>query len=185
MEGTLSEIRMFAGNFAPRGWQYCSGQLLPISQWTAVFALVGTTFGGNGQTTFGMPDFRGRIAVGAQFSQGPGLPSYDLGQMAGTPTTTLLLTNLPFHNHTISGTVRMQANNDSTGLGDDANGARLGVPPTLNIYTPATDALVPMAPMVNTLGTAFNGGNQAFDSMPPYLGMNYIFCVEGIFPSRN
>lgn len=189
MEGTLAEIRMFAGNFAPRGWQYCQGQLLPIAQWTAVFSLVGTTYGGNGQTTFGMPDFRGRVAVGAQFSQGPGLPAYQLGEMAGTPTTTLLLTNLPFHNHTISGTVTMQANNDATGLTDDANGARLGLPnkpPGFNIFTTATDALTPMAP-ANTsgLGVSFNGSNQPFNSMPPYLGMNYIICVEGIYPSRN
>ena len=85
MEGTLAEIRMFAGTFAPRGWQFCNGQLLSIAQWTAVFALVGTTYGGNGQTTFGIPDLRGRIPVGAQFSQGPGLPPVQLGEMAGTP----------------------------------------------------------------------------------------------------
>jgi microcystin-dependent protein len=185
MEGTLAEVRMFAGNFAPRGWQLCNGQLLPIAQWTAVFALVGTTYGGNGQTTFGMPDFRGRIAVGAQFSQGPGLPIYDLGEMAGTPTTTLLLTNLPFHNHTVTGTITRQANNDATGLTDDANGARTGLPSSPNIYSTATDALVPMAPPVITLTTAFQGGNQPFNSMPPYVGMNYIICVEGIFPSRD
>jgi microcystin-dependent protein len=185
MEGTLAEVRMFAGNFAPRGWQLCNGQLLPIAQWTAVFALVGTTYGGNGQTTFGMPDFRGRIAVGAQFSQGPGLPNVDLGEMAGVPTTTLLLTNLPFHNHTVTGTVTQQANNDVTGLTDDATGARTGLPSTLNIYTKSTDALVPLASPVINLTTAFQGGNQPFNNMPPYLGMNYIICVEGIFPSRD
>jgi microcystin-dependent protein len=185
MEGTLAEVRMFAGNFAPRGWQLCSGQLLSIAQWTAVFALVGTTYGGNGQTTFGMPDFRGRIAVGAQFSQGPGLPIYNLGEMAGTPTTTLILTNLPFHNHIVTGTVTPQANNDATGLTDDATSARTGLPTSLNMYSRATDALVPMAAPVISLSTAFQGGNQPFNSMPPYTGMNYIICVEGIFPSRD
>jgi microcystin-dependent protein len=185
MEGTLAEVRMFAGNFAPRGWQLCNGQLLPIAQWTAVFALVGTTYGGNGQTTFGMPDFRGRIAVGAQFSQGPGLQPVDLGEMAGTTTTTLLLTNLPFHNHTITGTVTQQANNDVTGLTDDANGARTGLPSSPNIYSKATDSLVSLAPPITSLNTAFQGGNQPFNSMPPYTGMNYIICVEGIFPSRD
>jgi microcystin-dependent protein len=185
MEGTLAEVRMFAGNFSPRGWQFCNGQLLPIAQWTAVFALVGTTYGGNGQTTFGLPDFRGRIAVGAQFGTGPGLPTYDLGQMAGTPTTTLLLTNLPFHNHTITGTVNQQANNDTTGLTDDATGARTGLPTTPNIYSTATDALVSLAPMASTLATGFTGSNQPFSNLPPYLGMNFILCVEGIFPSRD
>jgi microcystin-dependent protein len=183
MEGTLAEVRMFAGNFAPRGWQLCNGQLLPIAQWTAVFALVGTTYGGNGQTTFGMPDFRGRIAVGAQFSQGPGLPIVDLGEMSGTPTTTLILTNLPAHNHAVTGTVTVQANNDSANPSDDPTGKRLigGV----QNFTGNTDSLVGMAaPQVN-LQTANAGSNQPFNSMPPYIGMNYIICVEGIFPSRD
>lgn len=183
MDGTLAEVRMFAGNFAPRGWQLCNGQLLSIAQWTAVFALVGTTYGGNGQTTFGLPDFRGRIAVGAQFSQGPGLPAYQLGEMAGTPTTTLIITNLPFHNHAVTGTVTVQANNDSANPSDDPTGKRLigGV----QNFTGNTDALVNMAaPQVN-LQTAFVGNNQPFNSMPPYIGMNYIICVEGIFPSRD
>ncbi len=185
MEGTLAEVRMFAGNFAPRGWQLCNGQLLPISQWTAVFALVGTTYGGNGQTTFGMPDFRGRVAVGAQFSQGPGLPSYQLGEMSGSANTTLVLSNLPFHNHTITGSVNLQANNDATGLTDDATNARFGLPQSPNIFTTATDALVPMAPMQSGLATTFAGNNSPFATMPPYTGMNFIICVEGIFPSRD
>jgi microcystin-dependent protein len=183
MEGTLAEIRMFAGNFNPRGWFFCQGQLLPISQWTAVFALVGTTYGGNGQTTFGVPDLRGRVAVGAQFSQGPGLPAYQLGEIAGTPTTTLLLSNLPFHNHTLGGSVNMQINNDTAGLTDDANGRRFGA--WQPVYTSATTDLVSMAADASTLAVGFNGSNQPFNTMPPYLGMNYIFCVEGIFPSRN
>jgi microcystin-dependent protein len=182
MEGTLAEIRMFAGNFNPRGWQYCNGQLLSIAQWTAVFALVGTTYGGNGQTTFGIPDLRGRVAVGAQFSQGPGLPAYQLGEMAGTPTTTLLLTNLPFHNHTLTGAVTMQANGGTDGQTDDPTGRRLCGDA---IYTNFTSELATMAPLQSTLGTGFTGNNQPFSTMPPYLGMNYIFCVEGIFPSRN
>lgn len=180
MEGTLAEIRMFAGNFAPRGWQFCNGQLLSIAQWTAVFALVGTTYGGNGQTTFGLPDFRGRIALGT--GSGPGLPSVDLGEMAGVPTTTLLLTNLPFHNHTISGTVTMQANGGTDGQTDDPTGRRLC---GANIYTNLTTEPAVMAPLTANLTTGFTGGNQPFSNMSPYLGMNYIFCVEGIFPSRN
>ncbi|MBL0145734.1 MAG: tail fiber protein [Chitinophagaceae bacterium] len=183
MEGTLAEIRMFAGNFAPRGWQLCNGQLLSIAQWTAVFALVGTTYGGNGQTTFAVPDFRGRIAVGAQFAQGPGLPAIQLGEMSGTPNTTLISTNLPFHNHTLTGSVNMQINNDTAGLTDDASGRRFGA--WQPVYTSAATDLVSMAADASTLAVGFTGSNQPFSNMPPYTGMNFIFCVEGIFPSRD
>ncbi len=183
MEGTLAEIRMFAGNFSPRGWQFCNGQLLAISQWTAVFALVGTTYGGNGQTTFGMPDFRGRIARGAQFSTGPGLAPVDLGEMSGSPSVTLLSTNLPAHNHPLTGTVNLQVNNDTAGLTDDASNKRFAA--TGAIFTAAATDLVPMASMQSTLATGFNGSNQPFSNRSPYLGMNIIICVEGIFPSRD
>lgn len=183
MEGTLAEIRMFAGNFAPRAWMLCQGQLLSIAQWTAVFALLGTTYGGNGQTTFGLPDFRGRLALGT--GQGPGQPNVDLGEMAGVPTTTLILTNLPMHNHALTGSVTQQANNDSAGLTDDASQARTGLPSNLNIYTKAVDTLVPMAADVSTLQVGFAGGNQAFNNRSPYLGIEFIICVEGIFPSRD
>jgi microcystin-dependent protein len=181
MEGTLAEIRMFAGNFAPRGWQSCNGQLLPIAQWTAVFALVGTTYGGDGQTTFGVPDFRGRIAVGAQFSQGPGLPAVQLGEMAGVPTTTLITANLPAHNHTIAGNITPQAATDGA-VGPDAANRYMGPG---NFYSVASDnvGMAPIPAAGLTLSVA--GNNQPFSNMKPYLGMNYIFCVEGIFPSRN
>lgn len=185
MEGYIAEIRMFAGNFNPRSWAFCDGSLQSIAQNTALFSLIGTIYGGNGQTTFALPDLRGRVAVGAQNSQGPGLPSYQMGEMSGSPTTTLIITNLPFHNHTISGSVTMQANNDASGLTDDATNARFGLPSTPNIFTTATDALVPLAPMNSNLSTTFVGNNAPFQKMPPYLGMNYIICMEGIYPSRN
>jgi microcystin-dependent protein len=181
MEGYLAEIRMFGGNFAPRGWFFCNGQLLSIAQWTAVFALVGTTYGGNGQTTFGVPDLRGRVPVGT--GQGPGLPSINLGEMAGVPSTTLLTTNLPLHNHTLTGSVTPQVNNDNAALSDDASGKRFAV--TGAIFTAATTDLVSMAPTPSTLAIGINGGSQPFSNKSPYLGMNYIMCVEGIFPSRN
>jgi microcystin-dependent protein len=182
MEGTLAEIRMFAGNFAPRGWQYCGGQLLPIAQWTAVFALVGTTYGGNGQTTFGIPDFRGRVAVGAQFSTGPGLPTVDLGEMAGSENVTLLSINLPAHNHQVTGNVTVQAATDGV-LGSDAAGRNIGPG---NFYaTPAPGDVANLAPVAVNLPTTIAGSNAPVSIVQPYLGMNYIFCVEGIFPSRN
>lgn len=182
MEGYIAEIRMFAGNFNPRSWAYCDGSLLSIAQNTALFSLVGTFYGGNGQTTFALPDFRGRVAVGAQNSQGPGLPAYQLGEMAGTPTTTLILTNLPFHNHPMTGTITMQANGGTDGQTDDPTGRRLCGD---SIYTNFTSELATMAPLQSTLGTGFAGNNQPFSTMPPYLGMNYIICLEGIYPSRN
>ncbi|MFN3849082.1 MAG: phage tail protein [Spirosomataceae bacterium] len=175
MEGTLAEIRMFAGNFPPRGWFFCQGQLLSIAQNTALFSLLGTTFGGNGQTTFGLPDFRGRVAVGT--GQGPGLSSYQLGQAAGTETNTILIPNMPAHNH------QMQASGDGPTQGT-ASGASLAsstrstsVP---NIYVSGAPNQVPMAS-----ATTVAGGSQPMNNLQPYLGMNYIICSEGIYPSRN
>lgn len=183
MEGTIGEIRMFAGNFAPRSWAFCANQILSIAQNTALFSILGTTYGGNGQTTFALPDFRGRVAVGT--GQGPGLPNITLGELAGNQTQTLTINNMPAHNHPVTGTVTPQANNDATGLTDDATGARTGLPNGTNIYTNATDALVNMAPSVVNLQIGINGGSQPFSIMPPYLGMNYIICLFGIFPSRD
>jgi microcystin-dependent protein len=142
---TLAEIRMFAGNFAPRGWVLCQGQLMSIAQWTAVFALVGTIYGGDGITTFGIPDFRGRVAFGT--GSGPGIPSIQLGQMAGTPSITLLSTNLPLHNHAVSGTITMQANADGV-LSTDPNGRWLG--PVSN-FTNSNSDLSAMAPLTYNL----------------------------------
>lgn len=179
MEGYLAEIRMFAGNFNPRGWFFCHGQLLPIAQWTALFALVGTTYGGNGQTTFALPDFRGRMPVGT--GQGPGLPNINLGEVSGQPTTTLLAVNLPAHNHTISGNVVLQAAGDGT-LSSDPSGRRPG---PAALYSPSGADLVPMAPIAVNATTGIAGSNQPFSNLSPYLGLNYIICAEGIFPSRN
>jgi microcystin-dependent protein len=180
MEGTIAEIRMFAGNFAPRGWFLCQGQILSIAQNTAFFSLLGTTYGGNGQTTFAIPDFRGRMAVGT--GQGPGLANIDLGEIAGTPSVTLTTGNLPAHNHPLTGAVTQQANNDNSGLTDTPGNARLGA---ANVFTTASDALVNMAPLVSTLADGITGGSQPFSNMCPYEGMNFIICAEGIYPSRN
>jgi len=181
MEGYIAEIRMFAGNFNPRDWSFCNGSIQSIAQNTALFALIGTIYGGNGQTTFALPDFRGRVAVGAS-GQGPGLPSYQLGEMAGVENTTLLLTNLPFHNHVVTGTVNMVANSGTDGLTDDPTGRTLAGTP---IFTSATSEPANMANATTNLQTAFAGNNQPFNNRSPYLGMNYIICLFGIFPSRN
>jgi microcystin-dependent protein len=180
MEGTIGEIRMFAGTFAPRTWAFCNNQLISIAQNTALFSILGTTYGGNGQTTFALPDFRGRVAVGT--GTGPGLPNIQLGQMAGTPTVTLLTTNMPAHNHALTGSVTMVANGGTDGMTDDPNGRRLA---GANIYTSFTSEPATMVPLQSNLTVGVNGGSQPFSIMPPYLGMNYIICMFGIFPSRD
>jgi microcystin-dependent protein len=181
MEGTISEIRLFAGNFAPRAWAFCQNQLLSIAANSALFSLLGTTYGGNGQTTFALPDFRGRFGVGT--GQGPGLSNIQLGEKAGSPTLTLITSNLPAHNHPVTGAVTQQVNNAAAGLSDDATGKRLGA--SGNIFTANTNNLVPMAPAVTNLTVGLTGGNQPFNKMMPYIGMNFIICLEGIYPSRN
>ena len=176
MEGYIAEIRMFAGNFAPRGWAFCAGQILSIAQNTALFSLLGTTFGGNGQTTFALPDLRGRVAVGP--GQGPGLPAVNLGQMAGEPTHTLIITEMPAHNH------QAQAQGNSN-AGDSAspNGNTWATSTARdNVYINAA----PNGPMAaNTVTVGIAGGSQPHNNMQPYTGINYIICMEGIYPSRN
>lgn len=180
MEGTIGEIRMFAGTFAPRTWAFCNGQLIAISTNTALFSILGTTYGGNGQTNFALPDFQGRVAVGT--GTGPGLPNVQLGQRAGTPTVTLTAANMPAHNHQVVGNITMQANSGTDGQTDDPTGRRLS---GASIYTNFTSEPAAMAPIAINLPTTIAGNSQPFSIMPPYLGMNYIICMFGIFPSRN
>ncbi len=178
MEGTIGEIRMFAGTFAPRTWAFCQSQLLPIAQNTALFSILGTTYGGNGQTTFALPDFRGRVAVGT--GQGPGLPNVTLGELAGSQTATLTVNNMPAHNHQVTGNITPIAATDGA-LGSDPSGKVTGPG---NFYTAPGDN-ANMAPIAVNIASSISGGSQPFSIMPPYLGMNYIICLFGIFPSRD
>lgn len=178
MEAYIGSIILFAGNFAPRGWAFCQGQILSIAQNTALFSLLGTTYGGNGQTTFALPDLRGRAPIGQ--GQGPGLPNITLGEMAGSPTTTLLITNMPAHNHVATASVSAAA--DGRASSDSPADAYLDS--GTQLYTNQSDGTKMNAGMVSVqIGIA--GGNQPFSIQDPYLGMNYIICMEGIFPSRN
>ncbi len=171
MEGTIAQIIMFAGNFAPRNWSFCHGQIISIAQNTALFSILGTTYGGNGQNTFALPDLRGRVPVGA--GQGPGLPNVQLGQAAGVANQTLLVPHMPVHNHTL---------NAFSEAGDSGapQGNRLA-------NTGATDREYRTTGTGVVMGTAIGnaGGGQPFSIMQPYLGMNYVICQSGIFPSRN
>ena len=167
----IGEIRLFPYNFAPRGWAFCNGQILPIAQNTALFSLLGTTYGGNGQTTFALPDLRGRVANGS--GQGPGLQNYSLGQVAGEESVTLLTTQLPAHTHPFT----PPCNTDDPSAGSPKNNfpATVGNP----IYATTTNA---------TMGagtTGGSGGSQPHDNLQPYLTLNYCIALQGIFPSRN
>jgi len=181
---------MFAGNFAPRNWAFCAGQLMSISQNTALFSILGTTYGGNGQTTFALPDLRGRVPVGT--GQGPGLTNITLGEVSGTETVTLLTTQMPAHTHTatatVTGTVAPGAVEDN-GLLDDPAGARPAISPSgAKIYSSATpDAAMGTSPInaTATVTIGISGNSQPVPIRNPYLGMNYIICLFGIFPSRN
>jgi microcystin-dependent protein len=179
MEGYIAEIRLFAGNFAPRGWAFCQGQILSIAQNTALFALLGTTYGGNGQTTFALPDLRGRVAVGP--GQGPGLPPVNLGQMSGAPTHTLIITEMPAHNHVAQVTV--QATNAGGSSTSPEGAFPAGSTSRDTIYDSTSNTTMNTAMVQTTIGVA--GGSQPHNNMQPYTGVNYIICMEGIFPSRN
>lgn len=175
-EPFLAEIVMFAGSFAPRGWAFCQGQILSIAQNTALFSLLGTTFGGNGQTTFALPDLRGRVPVGT--GQGPGLPSINLGELSGQPTHTLIITEMPAHNH-----VAQAQGNSGSGNNPSPGGNTWATSDSRanNYINSAPDG--PMAANTVTVGIA--GGSQPHNNMQPYLGMNYIIAIAGIYPSRN
>ncbi len=174
MDPTLAEIRMFAGNFAPLSWKFCQGQLLSIAENTALFSLVGTTYGGDGQTTFGLPDFRGRIAVGT--GQGAGLSNTILGEMAGSETVNLTTPQIPSHIHT-------GYSNGYTGAADTGNTAgTVLATPAENIYA----AGAPSNKMGGgTVTISATGGNQPHNNIMPVLALNFIIAVEGIYPSRN
>lgn len=182
MEGTIAEIRMFAGNFAPRTWLFCNGQTISIAQNTALFSLLGTTFGGNGQTTFALPDLRGRVPVGT--GTGPGLPNVQLGEVGGLNSVTLLGTNLPAHSHTVTASGSL-ACKSGAGNSDTPTGNIPASSASDEIYAAPAGSTGTMAPMNVTGTTSSAGSNFPVSVMQPYLGMNYIICQFGIFPSRN
>ncbi|KAF2339704.1 phage tail protein [Flavobacterium nitrogenifigens] len=179
MEGTVSEIRLFAPNFAPKNWAFCYGQILNISTNQALFSLLGTTFGGNGVQTFCLPDFRGRIPAGTGIVSG--LAPFQPGTVMGTNSVTALLSNLPNHNHAASGSFAMPSYSD-TGDSSSATNNTLAILQGLYSNKAANAALKPVTP---TITVNLTGNNQPISVQQPYLGMNYIICLQGVFPSRN
>jgi microcystin-dependent protein len=168
----VAEIRMFAGNFAPTGWALCNGQLLPISQNTALFSLLGTQYGGDGKSTFALPDLEGSAPIGN--GQGSGLSDYFQGQSSGTDTVTLLTSEIPIHNHFVQGNFN--------------NGDVFTPGPTVvlansdpgNAYTAASANLVQMAFQAVTV----NGSSLPHNNMMPYLTVTFIIAMQGVFPQR-
>jgi len=170
-EPFVGEIRMFAGNFAPRGWAFCSGQLLAVSQNDALFSLFGTLYGGDGRTTFGLPDLRGRIPIHA--GQGPGLSPRSLGSKSGVEKVTLTTNQLPSHTHPVKGT------NDA-GNSTEPAGRLPASSTTISLYAS-------VAPTVdfNAAAVPGVGGSGSHSNLMPFLCINFIVALFGIYPSRH
>ena len=166
----IAEVKIFAGNFAPRGWAFCNGQLLPIAQNTALFSLIGTIYGGDGRTTTALPNLRGRAPMHP--GRGPGLTARTIGQRGGTETETLTLAQIPNHTHQAKGSGPANSN-------EPTNGGHATNPMVRQYHAP--ENLVDMAGA--SLGNT--GGGQAHNNLQPYLVINFIIALTGTFPSRS
>jgi microcystin-dependent protein len=177
-EPFIGQIMMFAGNFAPRGWATCDGQLLSIAQNTALFSILGTTYGGNGQTNFALPDLRGRVSVHP--GNGPGLSGYSLGQTGGSENATITSNQMPAHTHTATGTINTtatRADQQSPVNNFVAGGTSPG------FATRSDGSTMSGTSVAVTVEQA--GGSQPLPTLPPYNCVNFCIALEGIFPSRN
>lgn len=185
MEPFIGQIMMFGGNFAPRGWAFCDGQLLAISQNDALFSIIGTIYGGDGRTSFALPDLRGRVAKHP--GNGAGLSPKRLGQRGGREDVVLTTLNLPPHGHsagTLKGTIQT---NEEDGISDEPSGKNFGnfsegTPFNMN----ANDSSMALDNVkIDSGATGNNGGSQQFDIENPYECVNYIIALYGTYPSRN
>lgn len=168
----LAEIRIFPFNFAPTGWAFCDGQLMPLSQNTALFALLGTTYGGDGKSTFALPDMQGNAPM--QPGQGQGLSLRDLGEMSGVESITLLTSEIPVHTHQLRASIEPGDNRGP------APNLSLAVSVGAAAYVGGSPALTPMAPQ----SLALAGGGLPHNNMQPYLTVNFCIALQGIFPQR-
>ncbi len=201
MDGYIGQILLWPISWAPQNWMLCQGQIIQISSNQALYALIGTTYGGDGTQTFALPDLRGRMPLGA--GEGRGLPNTALAQQGGVPYTTLTINNLPSHNHAavmsstgLSATTTLNVATQGSGSETPTTGASLcastGGPGAANIYiAPApTTNVVALGNISTTIGgtgevtVANTGSGLPFDNHSPFLGMNFIICVTGMFPSR-
>lgn len=173
MDPFVAEIRIFPFNFAPKGWAFCDGQILPLSQNTALFSLLGTTYGGDGKSNFALPDMQGNAPMHP--GQGPGLSLHDLGETGGSETVSLLESEIPGHSHGVGA--------QTTPLSAVAvpTGATLSRPASGNLYfTPGSPTIVTMSD--NILAPA--GGDQPHNNMQPYLTLNFCIALQGVYPPR-
>ena len=173
MDPFLAEIRIFAGNFAPRGWALCNGQLLPISQNTALFSLLGTMYGGNGQSTFALPNLQG--AAPMHVGQGPGLSQRVEGEQGGEQAVTLLQTEMPAHTHGLLGTNQLQQ------LPDPSNHTLARANANAYLQAPGSGSFTQMSP--SAIG--ISGSSLPHNNMPPYVTLNFIIALQGVFPQRS
>ena len=171
----LAEIRIFTGNFAPVGWAFCNGQVLPITQNTALFSLLGTTFGGDGKSNFALPNLQGAAPV--SWGQGPGLSPRDLGESGGESLVTLLQAEVPSHTHSL------QASPRAADLGNPGPQNSLARSAPGQVYKTSAGAATPQPLAPGVLGTS--GGNIPHDNMQPYLGLNFCIALQGVFPARS
>lgn len=170
MDPFVAEIRIVGFNFAPKGWAFCDGQIMPLSQNTALFSLLGTTYGGDGKSNFGLPDLQGRFPMHP--GQGPGLSLHDLGEGSGSETVSLLNSDIPLHTHGM-----VAASQWSTPLATPSPTALLGPSPT-RPYAAGTAPDIQMSPTLPA------GNGAPHNNMPPYLTMNFIIALQGVFPPR-
>ncbi|MGY2046547.1 phage tail protein [Methylobacterium sp. JK268] len=182
----IGQIMLFAGTFAPKGWAFCQGQILPIAQNQALFAILGTTYGGNGTTTFALPDLRGRVPLGTGQAPGSGT-NYQPGQTVGSESTTLTVAQIPSHAHSVAVTMDATPGSTSAPAANTGNIAQVvlaaGRPPTL---APSFTTGTPAAPVaLNPTTSGVQGGSQPHSNLQPSMAMNYIIALQGVFPSRN
>ena len=179
----LAEIIMFGGNFNPRGWAFCNGQLLPISQNSALFSLLGTVYGGDGRTTFGLPEMRGRVPVhSGNGSAGPGLTPRALGAKSGQETHILTVPEIPSHNHSAATTVHADELPSDT---PTASGNMLAEASAGNVYRSTVASTVSLNAAAATTNIGNTGGNLAHNNMQPFIAVNFIIALAGVFPSRS
>ncbi len=179
-EPFVAEIRIFAGNFAPRGWAFCDGQLLPIAQNTALFSLIGTTYGGDGRTTTALPNLQGRTPMHP--GRGPGLTARRLGERTGVETVTLSEAQIPSHKHSYQVQKTPSTENvpsPSVTLAEGLAGSGKGSV-SVSLYSDNASNMVSMA----SSSIGITGGGQAHNNMQPYLTLNYIIALVGLYPSR-
>jgi microcystin-dependent protein len=197
-EPFIGEIHLYAFNFAPRGWALCDGQLMPVSQHTALFSLLGTTYGGDGRNTFGVPDLRGRVPI--HMGTGPGLYPRDIGDRGGTEISTLTVSQMPVHNHnaTVSDidlgtiTAKLRCNSaecntqepEGNTLANTNRNAYINAAPDKDMHDGSVQ-ITQSGTAGGTVTVANNGGSQPHNNMMPYLTINYCIALVGLFPSRS